>query len=231
MATLTHQPAGDTAERLVITDGARKIFFSFIIAGVVLLALGILAALMGWGGEHHEAAGHAAGAAHGGAHAEEGHSVLVKRLLVSLWHSNLFFVGISAVGTVFMAIQYVAYAGWSVIIKRIAEALSAWIIPGGVIMVVVFLIGRHDIFHWTQEGIMDPKSVHYDAVIAGKGGFLSVPFYLIRMVSYLVIWATFSWKLRQLSLQEDLHGGTYWFHKSITAAALFLVLFAVTSSM
>ena len=231
MATLTHQPAGDTAERLVITDGARKIFFSFIIAGLVLLALGILAALMGWGAEHHEVAGHAAGAAHGGAHAEEGHSVLVKRLLVSLWHSNLFFVGVSAVGTVFMAINYVAYAGWSVIIKRIAEALSAWIIPGGVIMVVVFLIGRHDIFHWTQEGIMDPKSVHYDAVIAGKGGFLSVPFYLIRMVSYLVIWATFSWKLRQLSLQEDLHGGTYWFHKSITAAALFLVLYAVTSSM
>ena len=95
MATLTHQPAGDTAERLVITDGARKIFFSFIIAGVVLLALGILAALMGWGVEHHEAAGHAAGAAHGGAHAEEGHSVL----LAGLTQDSLYFLFFSLTAT------------------------------------------------------------------------------------------------------------------------------------
>jgi hypothetical protein len=32
-------------------------------------------------------------------------------------------------------------------------------------------------------------------------------------------------------MAEDLNGGTYYFHKSINAAALFLVLFAVSSSM
>ena len=229
MATLTHQESA-TAEQLVVTDGARKTFIAIIVTGVVLLAIGILAQIMGWGAaEHGEATGHAA-AAHGAAH-EEGSSVLVKRLLVSLWHSNLYFLGVSTVGTVFMAINYVAYAGWSVMVKRIAEALSAWVIPGGVIMLVVFLVGRQDIFHWTHEGIMDPKSEHFDAVIKGKEGFLNMPFYVIRMVSYLVIWGVFSWKLRQLSLAEDLNGGTYWFHKSITASALFLVLYAVTSSM
>ena len=229
MATLTHQESA-TAEQLVVTDGARKTFITIIIAGVVLLVVGILVQLMGWSAaEHGEAAGHAA-AAHGVAH-EEGHSVLIKRVIVSLWHSNLFFLGVSTVGTVFMAINYVAYAGWSVMVKRIAEALSAWVIPGGVIMLVVFLVGRQDIFHWTHDGIMDPKSEHFDAVIKGKEGFLNMPFYVIRMVSYLVIWGVFSWKLRQLSLAEDLNGGTYWFHKSITASALFLVLYAVTSSM
>ena len=234
MATLTHHESA-TAEQLVVTDGARKTFIAIIVAGVVLFALGLLAQVMGWGSaEHHEAAGHAA-AAHGAVH-EEGHSVLLKRVLVSLWHSNLFFLGVSTIGTVFMAINYVAYAGWSVMVKRIAEALSAWVIPGGVIMLLVFLIGRHDIFHWTHDGIMD-KLVNgkpnpaYDEIIAGKSGFLNLPFYVIRMVSYLVIWGVFSWKLRQLSLQEDLTGGTYWFHKSITASALFLVLYAVTSSM
>ena len=234
MATLTHHESA-TAEHLVVTDGARKTFIAIIVAGVVLLAIGILAQMLGWGAaEHGEAAGHAAAghaaAGHGAAHAE-GSSVLVKRLLVSLWHSNLFFLGVSTVGTVFMAINYVAYAGWSVMVKRISEALSAWVIPGGVIMLIVFLLGRHDIFHWTHDGIMDPKSEHYDAIIKGKEGFLNLPFYVIRMVSYLIIWAVFSWKLRQLSLAEDLNGGTYWFHKSITASALFLVLYAVTSSM
>jgi hypothetical protein len=229
MATLTHHESA-TAEQLVVTDGARKTFITIIVAGVVVLVLGILAQILGWGTEHHEAAGHAA-TAHGAAAHEEGSSVLIKRILVSLWHSNLFFLGVSTVGTVFMAINYVAYAGWSVIVKRISEALSAWVIPGGVIMLLVFIIGRHDIFHWTHEGIMDKASPHYDEIIAGKSGFLNLPFYVIRMVSYLVIWGAFSWKLRQLSLQEDLNGGTYWFHKSITASALFLVLYAVTSSM
>ncbi|UOQ99258.1 quinol:cytochrome C oxidoreductase [Hymenobacter sp. 5317J-9] len=237
MATLTHQESA-TAEQLVVTDGARKTFITIIVAGVVVLILGILAQVMGWGAAEHAAAGEAAGhlgasAGHGaGASLEhEGSSTLVKRIIVSLWHSNVFFLGVSTIGTVFMAINYVAYAGWSVMVKRISEALSAWIIPGAVIMLVVFLIGRHDIFHWTHEGIMEKGNPNYDAIIAGKSGFLNLPFYLIRTIVYLAIWAFFSYKLRQLSLAEDQLGGTVWFHKSINASALFLVLYAVTSSM
>jgi hypothetical protein len=234
MATLTHQESA-TAEQLVLTGGARKTFITIIVAGVVVLILGLLASIMGWGSEHSEAAaGHlGASAGHGvGASVhEEGSPVWLKRLIVSLWHSNVFFLGVSTIGTVFLAINYVAYAGWSVMVKRISEALSAWIIPGAIIMLVVFLIGRHDIFHWTHEGIMDKGNPNYDGIIAGKSGFLNLPFYLIRTIVYLGIWAYFSYKLRQLSLAEDQIGGTVWFHKSINASALFLVLYAVTSSM
>jgi len=231
MATLTHHHEPVVAEHLQEHPGLQRTFVTIIVAGVVLLALGLLAAFMGWGAGHHEGAAHAAIAA---GHAEHASSPLwLKRLLVSLWHSNVYLIGISVVGTVFMAIQYVAYAGWSVVVKRINEALSAWLMPGGVLLVIIFGLSliNHDLFHWTVPGIMDEGSANYDKIVAGKGGFLSIPFYLIRMISYLVIWAVFSWKLRQLSLQEDQNGGTYYFHKSIVAAALFLVLFAVTSSM
>ena len=221
MATLTQQESA-TAERLVVTDGARKIFFTIIIAGVVLLVVGVLAAIFHWG---------AASEATGTVAHPTGSPIWLKRILVSLWHSNLFILGISAVGTVFVAINYVSYAGWSVVVKRISEAFSVWLIPGAVVMLVVFLLGRHDIFDWTREGVMTKGSATYDRIIAGKSGFLSTPFYLIRMVSYLVIWWAFSWKLRKLSLEEDLHGGTQFFHTSVTTAALFLVLYAVTSSM
>jgi len=229
MATLTHHESA-TAEHLVVTDGARKTFFTIIGAGVLVLIIGLVASFMGWGEEHHAAAGHAAAAAHGGAH-HEGNPIWLKRVLVSLWHSNLYLVGISVVGTVFLAIQYVAYAGWSVLVKRIASAFSAWLLPGAVIMLIVFFVGKADIFHWTHEGIMDKGSPNYDHIIAGKSGFLNLPFYLIRMVVYLAIWWFFSERLRKISLAEDLNGGTAYFHKSITVAALFLVLFAVTSSM
>ena len=60
MATLTHQESA-TAEQLVVTDGARKTFITIIVAGVVVLIIGLLAAIMGWGEEHHAAAGEAAG--------------------------------------------------------------------------------------------------------------------------------------------------------------------------
>lgn len=233
MATLTHHHEPVAAERFVLSARTQRTFVTIIIAGVVVLALGLLAAIMHWGEAHHEAAGQLGAGHHGaGGSLEHGGSpVWLKRLLVSLWHSNVFFVGVSVAGTVFLAIQYVAYAGWSVIVKRIASALSAWVLPGGVVMLVVFFLGRHDLFHWTHEGVMDPKSANYDAIIAGKSGFLNLPFYLIRMVSYLFIWWAFSQRLRQLSLEEDLNGGTAYFHKSITTGALFLVLFAVTSSM
>ncbi|WP_426492846.1 quinol:cytochrome C oxidoreductase [Hymenobacter sp. 102] len=229
MATLTHHESV-TAEHLEVTPGTRKNFMLIIAAGVVLLIVGIIMSMMGIGAAHHEGAAAAHGAAHGAAE-HHGSAPWLKRLIVSLWHSNVFFTGVAAIGTVFVAIQYVAYAGWSVLIKRVAEALSAWLIPGLVIMVVVFGISyfTHDIFHWTTPGIMDPKSENYDAIIAGKSGFLNLPFYIARMVIFLGLWAFFTKKLRDLSLAEDLNGGTEYFHKSINVSALFLVIFAVSS--
>ncbi|MEJ7660956.1 MAG: hypothetical protein WKG07_15735 [Hymenobacter sp.] len=58
-------------------------------------------------------------------------------------------------------------------------------------MVLLFILGRHDIFHWTHDGIMTKGSANYDKIVAGKSGFLGFWFYLIRMVSYLTIWGVF----------------------------------------
>ncbi|OUJ75578.1 quinol:cytochrome C oxidoreductase [Hymenobacter crusticola] len=228
MATLTHHESA-TAEHLELSAKTRRTFITIIVAGVILLVIGLILAATGFGAEHH-AAEHGTGMG-ASAHHEEGSPVWLKRVFTSLWLNNVYFIGISVIGTFFVALQYVAYAGWSVLIKRVNEALSAWLLPGGIIMLLVFLVGKHDIFHWTHEGLMDPKSPNYDAIIAGKSGFLNQPFYLIRMVLYVAIWWFFSERLRKLSLEEDLNGGTAYFHKSINVAAVFLVLFAVSSSM
>lgn len=241
MATLTHHHEPAAIEQLELNPKVQRTFLTIIGAGVLLLLLGILAAVMHWG-EHHEEAHEAVKQVGAAAHDADAHdqgTPWMRRVVVSLWHSNVFFIGVSVVGTVFMAIQYVAYAGWSVIVKRINEALSAWLIPGAVLLAVLFLLDAtvtHYIFHWTLPGIMEKvvngkPNPHYDKIIAGKSGFLTVGFYLVRMLSYLTIWIVFSRRLRQLSLAEDLNGGTNYFHTSVTTAALFLVLFAVTSSM
>ncbi|SHK62932.1 quinol:cytochrome C oxidoreductase [Hymenobacter psychrotolerans] len=233
MATLTHHE-GVTAEYLEVSSGTRKKFIMIILAGVLLLVVGLIVAYLGIGEAHHEgaAAAHGATAGHEGT-GHHGSPTWLKRLIVSLWHNNVYFTGVSVIGTVFMAIQYVAYAGWSVLIKRVYEALSAWVIPGGILLVVIFLLGliNHDIFHWTMPGIMDKASPNYDRLIAGKSGFLNLGFYLGRMVVFIAIWAYFTKRLRDLSLAEDLNGGTEYFHKCINVSALFLVLYAVSSSI
>lgn len=200
-----------------------------IAIGVVLLIVGAIIMAMGGGG-HHAAEGHGAVAAAG--HEPEGwFDIFRRRVFMNLWLNNVYFTGIALIGVFFVAVQYVAYAGWSVLIKRIPEALSYYLPVGGIIMLIVFLVGGHDIFHWTHDYLYDVNDPRYDEIIAGKSGYLNFWFYLIRMVAFFGLWILFFNWLRRNSINEDLYGGTGYYHKSIRISAMFLVVFGVTSSM
>ncbi|TXK50750.1 quinol:cytochrome C oxidoreductase [Pontibacter qinzhouensis] len=214
-----------TEERLIISRKTNNKFFLMIAIGVVLLIVGIIAMAMGWGGEHH-----AVDAAHGEAAAHEP-ATWVKRLYVNLWLNNVYFSGIALIGVFFVAVQYVAYAGWSVLIKRIPEALGYYLPIGGAVMLIVFLLGGHDIFHWTHDYLYDVNDPRFDPIINGKKPYLNFAFFLIRMVVYFALWILFFNWLRRNSIAEDLQGGTNYYHKSIRISAMFLVVFGVTSSM
>ena len=211
-----------TEERLIISRKTNNRFFLMIAVGVVLLIAGIIFMAAGGGGEHH---------AEGLEAATEHEPVSwTKRLLVNLWMNNVYFTGIALIGTFFVAVQYVAYAGWSVLIKRIPEALSYYLPVGGIVMLLVFLFGSHDIFHWTHDYLYDINDPRYDPIIAGKSGYLNTVFFLIRMVVYFALWIFFFMWLRRESVNEDLYGGTGYYHKSIRISAMFLVVFGITSS-
>ncbi|MBJ6116925.1 quinol:cytochrome C oxidoreductase [Pontibacter sp. BT310] len=213
-----------TEERLIIPRKTNNKFFLMIAIGVVLLIAGILLMAAGGGAEHGEGHGEAAAAGHEAAS-------WTKRLFINLWLNNVYFTGIALVGVFFVAVQYVAYAGWSVLIKRIPEALGYFLPIGGIIMIIIFLIGGHDIFHWTHEYLYDVNDPRYDPIISGKSGYLNFWFFLIRMILFFALWILFFNWLRRMSINEDLHGGTSFYHKSITVSAMFLVVFGVSSSM
>ncbi|TPE42569.1 quinol:cytochrome C oxidoreductase [Pontibacter mangrovi] len=213
-----------TEERLIISRKTNNKFFLMIAVGVVLLIAGIIFMAAGGGAEHHaEGHGEAAAAGHEAAS-------WTKRLFVNLWLNNVYFTGIALIGTFFVAVQYVAYAGWSALVKRIPEAMASYLPIGGIVMLLVFLFGGHDIFHWTHEYLYDVNDPRYDPIIAGKSGYLNTVFFLIRMVVYFGLWILFTKWLRNQSLSEDLNGGTSYYHKSIRISAMFLVVFGITSS-
>lgn len=71
---------------------------------------------------------------------------------------------------------------------------------------------------------------NYDAIIAGKQGYLNLPFFLLRLVAYFVIWIMMYRFIRTESLKEDLNGGDSHWRKLRIYSTVFIILFAVTSS-
>ncbi len=197
--------------------------------GVALVAIGAYLLASGVGGHEAHEVVHGTGASEGH---DAGHHAYkwTNRLWANVWLNAVYFAGASVIGMFFISYNYLAQAGWSSAFKRIPEAMPAYLPFMGIAILAVFFIAGHDLFHWTHEGLYDPKSPEYDHIIAGKKGFLNTPFYLTRLVLYFTLWYVLWRMIRNFSLQEDLYGGTEYYEKSIKWGTAFLVVFAVTSS-
>jgi hypothetical protein len=229
-------------EKYVFTSKAKRNLLIIFVAGIVLLAVGIF---MNMGGGHEAAdAGHASvsatenlmassdasAAAEGGEH--HGTATWLKRVYTSLWINNIYFVGLGIIGVFFFAIQYASSSFWSTAMLRVAMAMGNWLPIALVLMLGVFFIAGHDLFHWTHSYLMDPNDPQYDPIIAGKEPYLNTPFWLARMVVFIGAWSVFFNYMRKHSLAEDLEpAGTTRWKKIRSSSAWFLVFFAVSSSM
>ena len=179
---------------------------------------------------HHEEGSHSEDSHHGGHHDHGAANRPWSAFLVN----TIFFLGIGVGSLFFLAIQYAAQAGWSAGILRVMEAVALFVsIPllGLLFLAITGSMHLHHIWHWMQEGIMDPSSYNYDSLIAGKEGYLNAPFFIIRTVAYLIIWGGAAYLLRRNSLKDDrLPSGQSLFFTQRKLAAAFIVLYAVTSS-
>ncbi|MDX1543660.1 MAG: quinol:cytochrome C oxidoreductase [Christiangramia sp.] len=147
----------------------------------------------------------------------------------ALYVAAFFFFMISLGVLAFYAIQYAAQAGWSPVLFRVMEAITAYLLPGGIIVFVLLMLSGFHINHlfiW-----MDPEVVAHDEIIQAKSSYLNVPFFLIRAAIYLGGWILFRHLLRKNSLKMDDATDNSYFKKNFKLAAGFLVFFIVTESM
>ncbi|MEN8137101.1 MAG: quinol:cytochrome C oxidoreductase [Bacteroidota bacterium] len=170
---------------------------------------------------------------HDEAHAEHIYHQQKNRPWSAMYVAALFFLFI-AVGTMFfMAVQYIGQAGWSVVLLRVMEAMSSYMILGGLIVFLILVAGGlhlHHIFHWMDASLVDPDSENYDSIIDGKSGFLNVAFFLIRAVVYLGGWILALFLIKKYSLEQETAGDYKPYNKAFKVAAIFTVFFGVTSS-
>ncbi len=214
------------------TSKTKNITFGLMAIGLVSIVLGFI------NDKAPEVANHAAegaAAAHGEYHAG---TRMWANLLVNGW----FFMGIGLLATFFMALQYVTETAWSLVVKRVFEAISSYLPVGAVIMLLILLAGQfhlHHLYHW-----MDPSTIEkyladgvtpnpeFDEVIYNKHGYFGAGnwFFWLRTILCLVVWNMFQRGFLKSSIEQDLQGGTAIHFKQMGKAAGFMVFFAVTSS-
>ncbi len=209
---------------------ARSFSFALIIVGLILSIVGIM----------------------------QDHSDHHQQTWVNLFVNGFFFFGIALGALFFFALQYATEAAWTVMVKRVYEAVISYLPIGTVVLLICFAAGSghmHHIWHWMDSemtyeyvteasltadhlveadaatGVTNPK---YDHLIAGKKAYLNTPFWWIRTIVYLAVFFLFARWFRNQSLAMDKQSGDTLVKnhlKNYRRGALFLVFFAVFSSM
>jgi len=134
---------------------------------------------------------------------------------------SYFLVGLAMAGMAWIAIQYVSGAHWSTALRRVPEAMTG-LLPFGALGILSVLLLHSSLYSWTA-------GLHIDAEAPGfKLMWLSLPFFRIRALVYLLGWLGFSWAMLRISRQQDSDGDVGHTRRSAALAALFLVFFGIT---
>jgi len=142
-----------------------------------------------------------------------------ERVWPNLLLVSYFALGLSLAGLVFVALQYIAGAGWSTALRRIPEAMATLLPAGGVGLVLVFLL-RPSLYSWTGA---EAATLH-----GFKQRWLTLPFFLARSLIYLLIWTALAYAIVRTSRRQDEDGDHVHTRRNITLSAVFLVLFGAT---
>ena len=141
----------------------------------------------------------------------------------------LFFMMISLGVLAFYAIQRASQAGWSIVLFRIMEGITSYLLPGCIFVIIILVFSAlnfNHLFIW-----MDPEVVAHDEIIRNKVGYLNTPFFFARAIVYITGWVLYRNISRKLSLEQDNNNDISIHKKLFRFSAGFLVFFLISESM
>jgi hypothetical protein len=156
------------------------------------------------------------------------------RIMASGLINGFYFFAIGLGALFFLALQYATETGWYASVKRVIEAVAAFlpfgmIILASVLLIITLLDGAH-VYSWMDPQVTNPHSAHYDEIIDGKSAYLNKFFFWVRTIVYMTVYFLYWRGFKNRSLQEDKEGGTAIHFLNYKKSAVFLVFFAVFSS-
>jgi hypothetical protein len=145
-----------------------------------------------------------------------------------LWTSYLvaffFFSCLGLSGMFWIAINSIANAGWSVTIRRYAEATTSFF-PAILIGGLILLLGFKNLFPWAN-----PEIVANNPVIAAKTAYLNTGFFVVRLFVFALGCLAFRYVIVGNSLKQDAGGGDGLTSKNVSFSIGFILFFALAFS-
>ncbi|MCA9754721.1 MAG: quinol:cytochrome C oxidoreductase [Candidatus Eisenbacteria bacterium] len=135
-----------------------------------------------------------------------------------------FFLAMSLGALFFVLAQHLTGATWSVVVRRLAEAVSTNL----GLMLIFFIpvaLGLKTLYPWA-----DPEVMAHDALLQSKQGFLNTNFFYIRTAIYFVVWIAASQYFFRRSVSQDETGSVGTTLGLEKTAAPVTLLFAVTTT-
>src|SRR6187455_2510330 len=68
-----------------------------------------------------------------------------------LLQNNFYFTAMALAATFFVAVQYIAQAGWAIGLIRVPEAMGGFLKYGMAGMILIFLLGHEHLYFWTHH--------------------------------------------------------------------------------
>ncbi|OFZ29781.1 MAG: molybdopterin oxidoreductase [Bdellovibrionales bacterium RIFCSPHIGHO2_01_FULL_40_29] len=146
-----------------------------------------------------------------------------ERLWTSYLTSYIFFVCLAVGAMFFIAFNYAAKAGWSVSIRRFAEAMTSFM-PTMLIASFVLILGFKYLYSWA-----DPAQAH--ALTGGKTLYLAQWFVVLRFVIFCLGCLWFRHLIVGNSLKQDKSGDHELTHKNLRNSIGFIAFFAIFFTM
>ncbi|HPF15686.1 MAG TPA: quinol:cytochrome C oxidoreductase, partial [Planctomycetota bacterium] len=144
---------------------------------------------------------------------------------------TMFFVTLGFGGLFFVLLQYITRAGWSVVVRRIAEHVMSTLPMVTLLLlplVILAMMGNGDLFTWANlDKIRDhhPEELH---LYEHKAAYLNGTFFLIRFAIYVAIWMAMARYFKSGSLAQDQDGDPVRTLRMQRVAAPCTLLFALS---
>lgn len=124
-----------------------------------------------------------------------------ERFLFSYLHNLVFVLGIAIGALGFILIQHVTRAGWSSVVRRLAEVLTLLFVPIGMLFLfIVFLVlsGNDQLYQWNNyEWASNNPHVKHKMI------YLNPTWFTIRAIMYFAFWIGTSWWYLSTSAKQD----------------------------
>ncbi len=144
-----------------------------------------------------------------------------ERIWLNLLLISYYLLGLALAGGVWITLQYVSGARWSTALRRVPEAMTT-LLPVAALGILAVLVLKPSIYPWTSGLASDGGAIGF------KRAWLTLPFFRMRALFYLLAWLGFVWALLRTSRSQDADGDLRHTRSSTRLAASFLVFFGIT---